>query len=400
MRNLLLILITILFSSFTQGQSLNSTDYHTHRYPLSNSLYKFQNEKTGRIAFLGGSITYNRGWRDSVCAYFQEKFPDTEFEFIAAGIPSMGSPSGAFRFERDILKNGEVDLLFEEAAVNDNAIDHKAEEIRLAMEGIVRHALKANPKCDIIMMHFVDPGKMADYRKGKVPTVIQMHEKIASHYDVPTINLAQEVTERIDAGEFTWENDFKNLHPSPFGQGVYARSIISFLEDELLVAQSRKPNKKRKLPRALLNGCYDSGKLVLADQSFTTSGWEWIENWNPNDGKGTRANYVNVPMLVGNYPTDIITFEFKGNAVGLCVAAGINAGIIEYRVDGDTWKEKDLFSKHSKSLYLPRYYTLESNLTSTKHSLEIRLTDNKNVNSEGRSAVVRYFYYNAATSPR
>jgi hypothetical protein len=66
-----------------------------------------------------------------------------------------------------------------------------------------------------------------------VPEVIQLHEKVAEHYNISTINLAKEVTERIDAGEFDWENDFKDLHPSPFGQNIYAQSMKQFLESAL-----------------------------------------------------------------------------------------------------------------------------------------------------------------------
>ncbi len=40
------------------------------------------------------------------------------------------------------------------------------------------------------------------------------------------MNLEQEVTERIAAGQFVWDNDFKDLHPAPFGYALYARSII------------------------------------------------------------------------------------------------------------------------------------------------------------------------------
>ena len=59
-------------------------------------------EKTGRVAFLGGSITFNPGWRDAVMRYLQQRFPATKFDFIAAGIPSLGSvpacvPAGARR---------------------------------------------------------------------------------------------------------------------------------------------------------------------------------------------------------------------------------------------------------------------------------------------------------------
>ena len=170
MQKVILLLIGTLFLiQFTNAQKLDVNKYHTHRGSLKNSFLKFQNEKKGRVAFLGGSITFNGGWRDSVCNYLQQKFPETEFDFIAAGIPSMGSTPGAFRFERDVLKNGTVDLLFEEAAVNDDTNRRTTDEITQAMEGIVRHAKMDNPACDVVIMHFVDPGKMKEYRNGKEP---------------------------------------------------------------------------------------------------------------------------------------------------------------------------------------------------------------------------------------
>jgi hypothetical protein len=85
---------------------------------LANSARVFTQTKTGRVALLGGSITENPGWRDSICAYLERPFPETRFEFIAAGIASTGSTPGAFRLVRDVLSKGKVDLLFEEAEVN------------------------------------------------------------------------------------------------------------------------------------------------------------------------------------------------------------------------------------------------------------------------------------------
>ena len=53
-------------------------------------------KRTGRIAFLGGSITHNGGWRDELMRYFTKRFPQTTFEFVAAGIPGPGvAASGA-----------------------------------------------------------------------------------------------------------------------------------------------------------------------------------------------------------------------------------------------------------------------------------------------------------------
>jgi sialidase-1 len=101
------------------------------------------------------------------------------------------------------------------------------------MEGIVRHVREASPYTDIVMMHFVDPDKMADYNQGQVPLVIRQHEQVAEHYGITSIDLAKEVRDRILNGEFTWDEDFKDLHPSPFGQGVYARTMLWVLDSLL-----------------------------------------------------------------------------------------------------------------------------------------------------------------------
>lgn len=380
--------------SNVNAQKPESKNYHNYRGNLNNSFEKFKSEKTGRVVFLGGSITHNGGWRDSVCQFLQRKFPETKFDFINAGIPSMGSTPGAFRFTRDVLKNGKVDLLFEEAAVNDDTNNTKPGEILRGMEGIVRHAKKANPECDIIIMHFADPGKITDFRNGKTPEVIQLHEKVAEHYEVSTINLAKEVTERIDAGEFDWENDFKDLHPSPFGQNIYFQSIKQFLDNAWKSNNTETQMNLAELPVAIDNSSYENGILVEPNPPKSIKGWNFVENWIPQDGKNTRANFVHVPMLVGEYPGKIIKFQFKGNAVGIAVAAGPDAGIIEYSVDNSEWETQDLFTRWSSQLHLPWYYTLASGLKNGKHMLQIRLTDTKNPESQGKKCVLRYFYFN------
>jgi len=383
----------ILIVNLAMSQKLDSKNYHTFRESLKNSSQKFEKDKAGRIVFMGGSITFGNGWRDSVCNFIQKEFPETKFDFINAGVSSMGSTPGAFRFENDVLKNGKVDLLFLEAAVNDDTNSTPPGEITRGMEGIVRHAKNANPLCDIVIMHFVDPGKMVDYKNGKIPDVIRLHEKVAEHYNVSTINLAKEVTERISAGEFDWQNDFKDLHPSPFGQHIYYQSMKQFLQNALISNESVLSTMV-ELPEPLDKFSYSNGILVEPNPPKPIKGWKMIENWNPADGKGTRANYVNVPMLVGEYPGKIIKFEFKGNAVGIAVAAGPDAGIIEYSIDDSDWQKQDLFTQWSKNLYLPWFYTLGTGLKSGKHMLQIRLTDKKNAESTGNKCVLRYFYFN------
>jgi lysophospholipase L1-like esterase len=374
---------------------LNPSAYHYIRGGLKNSFIKFEQKKKVRVAFLGGSITYNGGWRDSLMQYMQKRFPETEFEFIAAGIPSFGSTEDVFRMKRDILSKGNIDLLFVEAAVNDGRKGRSPEEIKRSMEGIVRNVRSLNPTSDIVFMYFVDQVKMKDYRQGKTPLVIQYHDEIAKYYDVSAINLAKEVTDRIDAGEFTWKDDFKNLHPSPFGQGVYARSMIGFLNDAWsgFVADDDKI-VDYPMPEKLDKACYDNGTLIPAKEVEPVKGWEFVKNWDPKDKIRTRDNYIKVPMLIGEYPSKALKFSFEGNAVGIAVAAGPDAGIIEYRIDGGKWEKRDLFTKHSTHYHLPWYYTLADGLISKKHLLELRLTDKKNEKSKGSVVRIRYFYIN------
>ncbi|MEM9141425.1 MAG: GDSL-type esterase/lipase family protein [Bacteroidota bacterium] len=374
---------------------LNAAAYHAPRDGIANSKLKFERYKTARVAFLGGSITYNGGWRDSVMQFFEQRFPKTRFNFIAAGIPSMGTTPSAFRLERDVISKGPIDLLFVEAAVNDATHGRTAKEQIRGMEGIVRHIRKRNPTIDIILMHFVDPDKMKSYRAGKEPQVITNHDKVAIHYGLSSLNLAKEVTERIDNGEFSWEKDFQNLHPSPFGQGVYARSMIQFLTDAY--DSYLDPDDKIKayaLPGKLDALSYHNGHYISISRAKLGKGWTIDPNWKPKDKTGTRQNYVNVPMLVGSETGREVQLNFEGTAVGIAVAAGRDAGIIRYRIDNGPWLEQNLFTKWSMHLHLPWYYTLANGLPQGKHRLTLRLSEKKDERSTGRVCRIRYFYVN------
>ena len=378
-----------------KGIQISSLNFQHIRSGLQNCQIKFEKEKFGRVAFLGGSITYNSGWRDSICHYLIKRFPDTKFEFINAGIPSMGSTPAAFRLERDVLSKGRIDLLFEEAAVNDASNGRTSEEQIRAMEGIIRHLRYSNPGINIVMMHFVDPDKMKDYRTGEVPVVIQNHNKVAEHYNIPTINLAREVTERINNQEFNWEDDFKDLHPSAFGQGVYSRSIISFLEHAFIdKVQDDSMITLFDLPKKIDDNCYDKGQLTDISKSDIINGWYIEDSWTPEDDAGVRSNYFRVPMLISNASGSLLSFRFSGKAIGIAVAAGPDSGIIEYRIDNGDWHYLNLFTPWSMHLHLPWYYTLSAELPAKEHLLELRTSQMKDVRSKGNSCRIRYFFVN------
>ena len=380
--------------------SYTTADYdkyrHNLRHGLTNCRIKFEREKKGRVAFLGGSITHNPGWRNMLCEYLQQRFPQTQFEFIAAGIPSTGSTPGAFRLTRDIFKNGPVDLLFEEAAVNDATNGRSDIEQIRGMEGIVRQARMLNSNIDIILMHFVDPEKMKVYNEGSVPAVIRNHEKVAEYYQLPSLNLALEVNERINAKQFDWPNDFCNLHPSTFGQNVYFRSMKQLLDTAWVQPLPEKARlKPNPMPaEALDKFSYYRGRYVNIDNAELVKGFIYDPAWHPEDNIGTRSGFVNVPVLQASQPGAILKLKFNGTAIGIFTIAGPDVGIIEYSIDGSTFLQIDQFTQWSPNLHLPWAYVLDAELGRGIHELTLKTTDRKNPRSRGQACRIVYFLVN------
>lgn len=387
--------LTMLSLLMTISMVANSADYFELRDGLKNSGIVFEQTRAGRVVFLGGSITKMKGWKELVSVDLQSRFPKTQFDFINAGIGSTGSTPGAFRLERDVFKNGPVDLLFTEAAVNDPTNGRSSQEQVRGMEGIVRHARKLNPNIDIVIMHFVDPSKMAVYNEGKIPVVIQNHEQVAEHYKISSINLAKEVTERINLDEFTWANDFKNLHPSPFGHKLYSATIARYFD-------AAWPNNNEKvmpyaLPKQLDKYSYVSGNLLPPEKAEALKGFKLDHQWKNNVGGSTRPGFVNVPMLVGTQPGDSFEHSFVGTAVGLFVAAGPDAGVIEFKINDGPWTTQDLYTNWSKGLHIPWLYILAAELKpGVKNKLYVRISNEKNSASKGHACRIVHLAVNGS----
>lgn len=367
--------------------------YSDLRDGLQNCHFQFERKKAGRIAFLGGSITAGGGWRDHTMNYFRKRFPETEFEFIGAGISSMGSVPHAFRLERDVFLKGPVDLLFVEAAVNDTSNTSETLHMLRGMEGVVRHARSINPLTDIVHLHFVMPAHMVDYKKGKTPDSIQQHEKVASAYGNPTLNLSLEVTDRIQAGEFTWNEDFKNLHPSPFGHRLYANSIARMFNTAFQKPLSSAV-KPHALPDIVDRKSYVNGRLGSISSVHHLKGFKWNPAWEPIDKKGTRSGFVHVPALVSAQSGASFEFDFNGTGVGLFITSGPDAGRLEFNIDNAGFRPLETFTRWSRSLHLPWAVILDDGLENGPHHVRIRIAEEHHPDSNGTALRVFHLLLN------
>lgn len=364
------------------------------RGSLKNSYLRFGKERKGRVAFLGGSITEMSGWRTMIQQQLKQRFPDTDFEFVDAGIGSTGSIPGAFRIAHDVLEKGRIDLLFVEAAVNDHTNGFPPVEQVRGMEGEIRHALLENPELDIVMLHFVYDPFLPVIESGQVPDVILNHERVANHYRIPSIDLAQEITERMQAGEFTWQQ-FGGTHPSPFGHRFYAASIARLFDRMWSGIPTDAKVTAHAVPLLPLDSfSYSGGRFVDVQEARLGKGWEYVEKWAPAMQAETRRGFVQVPMLVGNRPHARLTLDFKGKAVGIFGVFGPASGVLEYSVDGAPFKKLDTYTPWSKGIYLPWVYVLENELKQGNHRLVIRISKDRNRNSSGHECCIRHFVVN------
>jgi sialidase-1 len=380
------------------------SDYYTVRGGLAAFYTAVARDKSATVGFLGGSITYNPGWRDSVCAWLKGQFPATAFRFIPAGIPSLGSLPHAFRVQQDLLDSGRIDLLFVEAAVNDRVNGTDSITQLRSLEGIVRQVRRADPATDIVLMAFAEPGKTEDYDRGIVPAEVANQEAVAAHYRLPSINLAREVRDKMRHGEFDWQKDFKDIHPAPFGQELYFENIRQLLDTCWegyqrsdgrggLSAQEGPP-APRVLPPPLDGACFERGRYADIRLAHADTAWTMYPDWAPRDQAGTRPGYVRVPVLAAERPGAGLTLSFQGNAVGMAVVSGPDAGIVEYNIDGGAFRSLDLYTQWSSWLHLPWYVLFASALTEGPHVLRLRISGEKNAGSKGHACRIVHFLVN------
>lgn len=359
------------------------------RGSLANSCLKFAKEKKGCVAFLGSSITEMRGWRNMIQEDLKQRFPDTEFTFIDAGIASTGSTPHAFRLANDVLWQAVPDLLFVEAAVNDDTNHFNYIQQVRGMEGIIRHARTASPEMDIVMLHFIYDPFIPLLNKGIQPQVIMNHESVANYYNIPSINLVEEVARRMRDGEFNWEQ-FGGTHPAWDGHKYYAAAINRLFDLEWSGNATQQAISQHELPEHPIDTfSYDKGEFADIRSAKQLNGWQVVENWHPaSGGIETRKGFVNVPMLVAERAGATLSFPFEGRAVGIFCVAGPQACVLEYSVDGAPFKQLDTFTEWSSGLYLPWVYMFETELAPTRHVLRLRVAKGEKTSCQIRNFVV------------
>ncbi len=358
---------------------------------------KQQLESGGRchVAFLGGSITENKGGHAAmVPAWLESEFPGCDFEFTNAGWASTCSTSGAFRLDSQVFGGTPVDLLIVEFAVNDDQdAAHPARECVRGMEGVVRHVRRDHPHCEVLMVHFVNPEILATLRGGGTPVSIAAHEQVAEHYSVTSVSVAAEVAEGIGEARYSWD-DYGGTHPKKFGYELASNMIIAAIRQGLAEAPRGGPARDA-LPDPIDPASYDGGMLVPPGKAGQSGGWR-IGRAGPKllPAGNIRSTYTGFDVLRGDRAGDSLEFEFEGRGVGAFVLAGPDAGVVETSVDGAPFVKHDLYHRFSGGLNYPRSVIFSADLIPGRHRLKLRIAPEKNERSTGTTASILFFEVN------
>ena len=219
------------------------------------------------VGFIGGSITQGFSATDPEKCYaartfgwLKKVFPNTEFDYVNAGIGATDSQFGAARVQEDLLRRL-PDLVFVEFSVNDHSTPHFCE----TYEGLVRQIYGSASAPAMVLIHnvYYDTGKSAAY----------YHAQIGRHYDLPCISMQNSIYPAVAAGRLPAEKitaDF--LHPNDLGHEFMASVITNFLEK---VIHDKTQEPQEIFPAPLTENAYEHCvRLQYFNSTSEKSGFE------------------------------------------------------------------------------------------------------------------------------
>lgn len=340
----------------------------TPRGGLPNFYAKLDSKQDTVIAYFGGSITAQAGYRVHSLKYFQEEYKETKVAEINAAIGGTGSDLGAYRLEHDVLKF-KPDLVFVEFAVNDGGASPYS--IRQSMEGIVRHIWNELPSCDIIFVYTLTAGNVKELQDGKMQRSASVMEEIADYYQIPSIHMGVEIVAlekqgkllmkasnegmtRVSGKELNLSADnyvnaegkipFANDGVHPYDNTGHALYMDAIKRSLPAIKGTGKPGPKANLPKPMVPDCFEN--VITIPFGNPTVKLEGPCQKLPKDDPVTRHFLNRADEFYVFEPGAKITFKYKGLRAAIYNILGPQGGIIEIKHNGKISREARMFDPY------------------------------------------------------
>jgi lysophospholipase L1-like esterase len=283
------------------------------------------------IAFLGGSITKAHDqYRQQLINHIQTLNPSADLLGVNAGVSGTGSDLGACRLQDQVLKYA-PDLIFVEFAVNGGPV--------AATEGLVRQVKQMAPAADICFIYTISGDQYKQYADDGMPANIAALEKIADHYQIPSVHMGLRPSHLLREGKLVWKSKdpvagkivFSNdgVHPTKEGGDLYASAVARGFEK--ILNDVSKPSVL--IPAALYGNEWEKATMLDPLEFSTVSG-----NWKKLDPKTYKDLNSFAPwfpyLLHSATANSKLCFSFKGTGFGFFDIGCPEAGQVDITVDG------------------------------------------------------------------
>lgn len=318
---------------------------------LGNVRARLEAGQEVRVAYFGGSITAQAGWRPKTFAWLKQRFPQAKLSEINAAIGGTGSDLGVFRYHQDVLQH-KPHLVFVEFAVNDGGAD--PEQIYRAMEGIVRQTWAADPTTDICYVYTIHRNMQEAYNAGVCPRSTSAHEHVADHYGIPSINVGLRINQLENEGKLIFTADPDDPPPEAEGKIIFAKDACHPLDAgheifrdviaealEKIAADSKPARHELKAPMRADN--WQRARLVPITPDMLQGSWQKLPT---DEGLGKRFGNRLPSIWHGTRPGDTIQLKFRGTMVGLYDLLGPDGGQLTWTIDGKAFGPRPRFDKY------------------------------------------------------
>ncbi len=349
---------------------------------LPNLFAKLTAGRAVRIAYLGGSITEQEGWRPKSLAWFQARFPSAAISQINAAIGGTGSELGVFRLDHDVLAH-QPDLLFVEFAVNDSGAP--AEQIERCMEGIVRQTWRRAPATDVCFVYTLSADMLPTLEAGWFPRSAAVMEAVAEHYAIPSIHFGVEVARLAKAGQLLFKGplpttpaqrsaDAGKVVFSPDGVHPYPATghvlYVEALARSMLKMQGLGQPGPHRLPPPLRADNWEAAKMLPLSQAALSAGWRRLTP--ARDALARRFGNRLPELWEARHPGETIMFRFRGIAARVYDLMGPDAGRVFVAVDDQAPEARSRFDAYC-TYYRLNSLPITANLPDAVHTVRLAI---------------------------
>lgn len=323
---------------------------------LSNFFHKLDHGKTVKIAYFGGSITAQSGWRCYSLKWFQQQFSQANVKEIQAAIGGTASDLGVFRVDYDVLRH-KPDLIFIEFAVNDFGLtSHQTQQ---NFDGIIRKIWRTNPRIDICFVYTLADRDLPQLQNDLFPQTVSVMEVIADYYRIPSIHMGYEVAKMttsgkvlfkcelgevqhvageilnksfnsdLDCGPIVFSGD--GVHPYPnTGHWLYHQALVRSMD--IIRHEKNVGLHELSQPYCLDNKEYAT--QIQLNQITISKGWKKLDP-QTNELAGQFKAFL-PELYCAQEPGEYISFKFKGTYVAIYDLIGPSCGQLKVTIDGKT----------------------------------------------------------------